>query len=46
MRALSRAGWIRLAAPARSFAIEDARDAMAMLAGPRRSGKLALVLDA
>jgi len=30
----------------RSFAFEHARDAMAMLAGPHRSGKLALVLDA
>jgi hypothetical protein len=28
------------------FAFEDPRDAMAMLAGPHRSGKLALVLDA
>lgn len=31
---------------ARTFAFEDARDAVAMLAGPHPSGKLALVLDA
>jgi NADPH:quinone reductase len=30
---------------ARTFAFEDARDAVAMLAGPHPSGKLALVLD-
>jgi NADPH:quinone reductase len=31
---------------ARTFAFEDARDAVAMLAGPHPTGKLALVLDA
>jgi NADPH:quinone reductase len=31
---------------ARTFAFEDAKDALAMLAGPHPTGKLALVLDA
>jgi NADPH:quinone reductase len=51
-RASARAGIVGLAASgdltvplARTFAFEDARDAVAMLAGPHPSGKLALVLD-
>ncbi len=52
-RASARASIVGLAASgdltvplARTFAFEDARDAVAMLAGPHPSGKLALVLDA
>jgi NADPH:quinone reductase-like Zn-dependent oxidoreductase len=51
-RANARADIVELAAAgnltvpvACTFAFEDARDAVAMLAGPHPSGKLALVLD-
>jgi NADPH:quinone reductase-like Zn-dependent oxidoreductase len=51
-RAGARASIVGLAASgdltvplARTFAFEDARDAVAMLAGPHPSGKLALVLN-
>jgi hypothetical protein len=46
MRALSRGGLNPADRSGPRFAFEDPRDAMAMLAGPHRSGKLALVLDA
>ncbi len=51
-RANARAGMLSMAAAgsltvrmARTFAFDDARDAVAMLAGPHPSGKLALVVE-